>query len=147
MFGQKHAGAIHGKLLTAWAASAVAGPMGLAHLRSRASDSAMSDLLQNHIAPNDAAVVAFYESFGCTPDNVDMIETLIDAKTITIARLMDFVPAGTVDPTPFLYDTTCYTAACLMAVSFIANLLIKPLDVNMILSQMEKIGDENGGGP
>ncbi|KAL7474911.1 hypothetical protein ACHAW6_000854 [Cyclotella cf. meneghiniana] len=32
LFGQKHAGASHGKALTAWAASAVAGPMGLAYL-------------------------------------------------------------------------------------------------------------------
>jgi hypothetical protein len=147
LFGQEHAGAIHGKLLTAWAASAVAGPMGLAYLRSRASDSAMSDLLHNHIAPHDAARVAFYESFGCTSDNAKVIETLIDAKTITIARLLDFVPTGTVDPTPFLYDTTCYTAAGLMAVSFIANLLIKPLDVNMILSQIKTTKDENNGDP
>ena len=36
---------------------------------------------------------------------------LVDAKTVTIARLMDIAPAGTVDPTPFLYDTTCFAAA------------------------------------
>jgi hypothetical protein len=38
---QKHAGAIHGKLLTAWAASAICGPTALAYFRSSAVYSAV----------------------------------------------------------------------------------------------------------
>lgn len=45
LFGQKHTGAIHGKLLTAWAASAVVGPMGLAYLRNQSISNAIQDLL------------------------------------------------------------------------------------------------------
>ena len=45
LYGQKHAGAIHGAALTAWAASAVCGPMGLARLRAHAEQSAIGDLL------------------------------------------------------------------------------------------------------
>lgn len=45
LFGQKNAGAIHGKALTAWAASAVCGPMGLAYLRTSAEKNAIDDLM------------------------------------------------------------------------------------------------------
>lgn len=34
----------------------------------------------------------------------------------------------TSDPTPFLYDTTCYAAAGLMGISTLANLFIQPLN-------------------
>ena len=45
LFGQKHSGAIHGKALTAWAASAVLGPMGLASLRSHSENKAIVNLI------------------------------------------------------------------------------------------------------
>lgn len=53
----------------------------------------------------------------------------------TISRLMEIAPAGTIDPTPFLYDTTCYFAAGLIAVSALANMAIRPLNVSKILKQ------------
>lgn len=111
LFGQKHAGAIHGKLLTAWAASAVVGPMGLTYLRSQAAQTATYDLLGKVEDP-----AAFEQAFGCSLMDMETIQTLIDAKTITISRLMELAPVGTVDPTPFLYDTTCYAAAGLMTI-------------------------------
>jgi hypothetical protein len=132
LFGQKHAGAIHGKLLTAWAASAVAGPMGLAYMRSRAASDATHELLSK---VEDMS--AFEGSFGCSLGDTETIQTLIDAKTITIGRLLELAPAGTIDPTPFLYDSTCYAAACLMGVSFLANLMIRPLDVRKVLKEVE----------
>ena len=61
LFGQKHAGAIHGKALTAWAMSAVAGPMGLALLRSHSYQNAVDNLLEA-IGDHDAS--AFEHSFG-----------------------------------------------------------------------------------
>jgi hypothetical protein len=54
---------------------------------------------------------------------------LITAKTITIERVLELVPVGTVDPTPFLYDTTCDAAAGLMGVAALSNLAIRPLDL------------------
>lgn len=36
------------------------------------------------------------------------------AKALTIGKLMEIAPAGTVDPTPFIYDSTMYTMAGLM---------------------------------
>lgn len=130
LFGQKHAGAIHGNALTAWAASAVAGPMGMAMMRQRAVDSATLDLVR---AVDDEE--AFVQAFGCTLNEGERIQTLIDAKTITISRLMEVVPPCTVDPTPFLYDHTCYVAAGLMGVALLANLAINPLSVNATIKQ------------
>lgn len=47
---------------------------------------------------------------ACMPD-------CLQAKALTIDKLMQIAPAGTVDPTPFIYDSTMYTMAGLM-VSF-----------------------------
>ena len=52
-------------------------------------------------------------SFGA---NIDQASVLIDAKTVTIARLLEIAPAGTVDPTPFLVrvesNACTYARAC-----------------------------------
>jgi len=133
LFGQKYSGAIHGKALTAWAASAVCGPMGLAYLRSESHHSAIHDLLSS---VEDES--AFESAFGCALTDSERIETLIDAKTVSISRLMDIVPADTVDPTPFLYDSTFYVAAGLMGTAFLSNLAIRPLDVKKAVDQLEK---------
>ncbi len=53
---------------------------------------------------------------------------------------MELVPSETLDPTPFLYDSTCYAAAILMGVGMISNLLIKPIDVKATLKQLKKEG-------
>lgn len=137
LFGQKHAGAIHGKLLTAWAVSAVVGPMGLAYLRSQAVTKAIDDLLVQVEDPT-----LFLQAFGCSLDDSSTIQTLVDAQTLTIGRLMELVPAGTIDPTPFLYDSSCYAAASLMAMSFGANLLIQPLNVHAKLEELQAQGQK-----
>jgi hypothetical protein len=108
LFGQKYAGAIHGKALTAWATSAVAGPMGLAYLRSHAYQNAIEDLLQT-IEGHDAS--ALERSFGVSVNDDASIQNMINAKTLTIEKLMELTPPGTVDPTPYLYNTTLYVAA------------------------------------
>lgn len=129
LYGQKNAGAIHGKVLTAWAASAVCGPMGLAYLRTSAEKNAIQDLLDR------VDDTMFEETFDCVKANA---EPLIDAKTVTISRLMEIAPGGTIDPTPFLYDSTCYVAAGLITASAFANLAIRPLNVAKILKRMEQ---------
>ncbi|KAL9182040.1 hypothetical protein ACHAXT_012383 [Thalassiosira profunda] len=134
LFGQKHAGAVHGKALTAWASSAVAGPMGLAYLRSHSYDNAIQDLLQT-VDANDS--LALERSFGVSVSDEEAVQTLIDAKTLTIEKLLELAPAGTVDPTPFLYDTTLYAGATLMTLAFLSNLAIRPLDLDSELQKME----------
>lgn len=125
LFGQKHAGAIHGRMLTAWAMSAVCGPMGLAYLRRSAELSAIEKLIANI----DADV--FQNTFGVDASSA---QPLIESKTITIARLMEIAPPNTLDPTPFLYDDTCLIAASLLGAAAISNLLLRPPDVAKILA-------------
>lgn len=81
---------------------------------------------------------AFEQTFGCRPTDTEAVQTLLDAKTITLERLMEIAPIGTVDPTPFLYDTTCYAAAGLMSVAAVANFMIRPLDVEGTLRRLEE---------
>ncbi|KAL7468763.1 hypothetical protein ACHAXS_008993, partial [Conticribra weissflogii] len=134
LFGQKHAGAIHGKALTAWAASAVCGPMGLAYLRSHSQQKAIQELLEI-VNKDDETIIK--KTFGCSFHDDSTIQNLIDAKTLTIEKLMHLAPAGTVDPTPFLYDSTCYVAAGLMSIAALSNLLIRPLDLNLALKNLQ----------
>jgi hypothetical protein len=46
---------------------------------------------------------------------------------VTIAKLMEIAPAGTVDPTPSLYNLTMYLMAALLAIALVANALMKPV--------------------
>ena len=47
---------------------------------------------------------------------------------MTIGRLMEIAPAGTVDPTSSLYNTTMYAMAALLAIALVANKLVRPID-------------------
>jgi hypothetical protein len=66
----------------------------------------------------------FVETFGAP---ISQLQQLVDAHTVTIARLMEIAPAGTVDPTPSLYNTTMYCMAALLVVAFFANLFMRPV--------------------
>jgi len=41
---------------------------------------------------------------------------------------MDIAPAGTIDPTSGLYNTTMYAMAGLLVIGFFANLMIRPVN-------------------
>ncbi|WP_323780190.1 OFA family MFS transporter [Leisingera sp.] len=118
MFGTMHVGGIHGRLLTAWSTAGVLGPLAITSLRRMSVNSAVQDLA----ARIDPA--AFAEKFGAP---VAQLDQLVAAKTVTIARLMEIAPAGTLDPTPSLYNTTMYCMAALLAAAFFANLAMRPV--------------------
>ena len=67
---------------------------------------------------------AFAAKFGAPLAQLDQ---LVAAKTVTIAKLMEIAPAGTIDPTPSLYNTTMYCMAALLVVAFVANLVMRPV--------------------
>jgi MFS family permease len=119
MFGTMHVGGIHGRLLTAWSTAGVIGPVAIAELRKMSVNNSLSDL----IAKVDPS--AFLDKFGAPIDKVD---ELVKAKTVTISKLMEIAPAGTVDPTPSLYNSTMYAMACLLIIAFFSNLFIKPVN-------------------
>ena len=112
-------GGIHGRLLTAWSTAGVLGPFAITYLRERS----LTQEISNLAAKVDPA--AFAEKFG-TP--ISQLNELVAAKTVTIAKLMELVPAGTVDPTPSLYNTTMYAMAALLFIALIANLFMRPVN-------------------
>ncbi|MFT5706566.1 MAG: MFS family permease [Oceanospirillaceae bacterium] len=119
MFGTLHVGGIHGRLLTAWSTAGVLGPFAITYLRQRSVDSAIADLSQKI----DPAV--FLQTFG---SGIEQLQTLVAAKTVTIAKLMEIAPMGTIDPTSSLYNTTMYAMASLLVVAFVANKGLKHVE-------------------
>jgi MFS family permease len=126
MFGSKFVGGIHGRLLTAWSTAGVLGPVAITQLRESSRRSAIEDLA----AKADPA--QFATTFGA---GVEQLDSLVAAKTVTIAKLMEIVPAGTPDPTSGLYNSTLYLMAALLGVALIANLLVRPVDAKHHLKE------------
>jgi len=119
LFGSRYVGGIHGRLLTAWSTAGVLGPLALTSLRERAVGQAIRQL---------AATVdhrKFYEKFRAPPEQLD---ALVAAKTVTIAKLMEIAPPGTVDPTATVYNSTMCLMAVLLILALVANLLVRPVD-------------------
>jgi hypothetical protein len=50
---------------------------------------------------------------------------------------MEIAPAGTVDPTPSLYNLTMYLMAALLAIALVANALMKPVNANHFMSEAQ----------
>lgn len=119
IFGTLHVGGIHGRLLTAWSTAGILGPFAITHLRQNSVENALNSLAQK-IDP-----LIFKEKFGASIDN---LQELIQAKTVSISQLMEIAPAGTIDPTQTLYNSTMYAMACLLVIAFIANLSIRKVD-------------------
>ena len=119
MFGTRYVGGIHGRLLTAWSLAGWLGPMAITVLRERSIDTAVRNL---------AAAVdpeRFRQAFGA---GIDQLDALVAQQTVTIAKLMEIAPAGTVDPTPSLYNLTMYLMAALLAIALVANALMTPVN-------------------
>jgi hypothetical protein len=119
MFGTRYVGGIHGRLLTAWSLAGVIGPASITILRERSSQSAIRELVTK-IDPE-----RFRAAFGAS---VEQLDALVAQQTVTIAKLMEIAPAGTVDPTPSLYNVTMYLMAALLAIALVANALVRPVD-------------------
>ncbi|MBL28471.1 MAG: MFS transporter [Rhodospirillaceae bacterium] len=118
IFGTKYVGGIHGRLLTAWSTAGVLGPLAITHLRQMSVNSAIADLA----AKVDPA--AFQAKFGA---GIEQLDALVAANTVTLSKLMEIAPEGTVDPTPSVYNTTMYAMAGALVVGLIANFLVRPV--------------------
>jgi len=119
VFGTRFVGGIHGRLLTAWSSAGVFGPLAITSLREISVNNAIEDL----IAKIDPA--QFQSKFGA---GIDQLDILVEAKTVTIAKLMEIAPAGTFDPTPNLYNTTMYLMAVLLFIALLSNAFMHPVD-------------------
>lgn len=119
LFGTRFVGGIHGRLLTAWSAAGVLGPLAITSLRESEVNKAIDRLAAN-VNPQQ-----FMAEFGAP---LDQLPTLVDQKTVTIPRLLEISPAGTVDPSSSLYNSTMYLMSALLAIALVANWSIRPVD-------------------
>jgi hypothetical protein len=75
----------------------------------------LADLVDSH---------QFEESFGASKE---LLPALVESNAVTIRKLMELAPPGTLDPTPLLYTETMYGCAGLLGIGFVANALIRPV--------------------
>jgi MFS family permease len=129
LFGSRFVGGIHGRLLTAWSTAGVLGPLAITSLRELSVKRAIEKL----VAQVDPAV--FQQEFNAP---VEQLKSLVEKKTVTISRLMELVPAGTVDPSSMLYNTTMYLMAALLGVALVSNLLVRPVSPKHYLAEDEQ---------
>lgn len=122
-FGIKNTPSIFGRLMTGWAAAALIGPSLLTYLRGSSYNEALVDL-STKVDP-----AAFQEKFG---SGVENLTALVDAKAVTIPALMQIAPAGTIDPTCAIYDTSMYAMATALGGAFVCNYLVKPVDAKYL---------------
>ena len=119
MFGTKYVGGIHGRLLTAWSTAGVLGPLAITSLRESSVNSAINELV-TLIDPT-----AFRAAFGT---GVDQLDVLVAQNSVTIARLMEIAPSGTIDPTSSIYNSTMILMAALLGIALVSNALMRPVD-------------------
>ena len=119
IFGTRYVGAIHGRLLTAWSAAGVIGPLAITSLRQISELHVMNDLVSG-IDPD-----VFRARFGAGMEHLDR---LVHENTVTIPRLMELMPPGTPDPSASLYNTTMFAMAGLLLIALVANLMTRPVD-------------------
>jgi hypothetical protein len=131
MFGTRYVGGIHGRLLTAWSVAGVFGPLAITSLRERSIDAAIHDLAAR-VDPE-----RFRAAFGAGLDQLDALQA---QQTVTIAKLMEIAPPGTVNPTPSLYNLTMYLMAALLAIALVANALMKPVDAKHHMAETQPAG-------
>jgi len=119
LYGPKYVQAIHGRFLLAATLSTILGPSLLLNLRKSAESSAIQDLLAK-VNP-----ATFQETFGA---DLTQAQSLIEAKTLTISKLMTIMPPGTLDPSPFIYNNTMYVMAGLVSCGAAMHLLVRPVN-------------------
>ena len=125
LFGAKNVGGIHGRLLTAWSTAGVLGPLAITSLRERTRLRAIGRLTE------DVDPAEFLQKFG---EPTEQLTNLVEAKTVTISRLMEIAPPGTLNPSTTLYNSTMYLMAALLGVALVCNLLIRPVDAKHFAS-------------
>ena len=136
VFGSRFVGGIHGRLLTAWSAAGLLGPLAITTLRQRAEVHAMRDLA------GQADPEIFREHFGA---GIDQLELLMREKTVTVATLMDIAPADVPHPGASLYDSTMFLMVGLLLLALVANALMRPVNRRHYMPEEGGPKPEEGG--
>jgi hypothetical protein len=131
LFGVHNVSVISARQLSVVLPSAYLGPKVASHFREESIRENIIDLTSKVDAKQ------FETAFGAGKESLD---SLIEHKSVTIARLMELAPQGTVDPTPFMYDKALYTMAAMQVAALLSNIVLKPVSAE----QIEKLSQ--GGG-
>ena len=59
-------------------------------------------------------------------------------QTLTLSKLMTIMPPGTIDPSPFLYNSTLYTMAGLASLATVLHFSVRPVDRKYFRSEPEE---------
>lgn len=128
LFGSKNAGEIYGWAMTGWTTSAMVGPSLIAYCRETSYSKAVQGLVAT-IPPS-----TFEQTFKAP---MEKLPELISANTVTIPRLLEIAPAGTMDPTPYLYDSTFYSLAVIITAAALSNAAIRRVDPSLYLPEVD----------
>jgi MFS family permease len=112
-------GVLSARQLSVVLPAALAGPAIVSHFRGEASHEAIVDLV------GKCQDQEFETTFMASKDH---LEELIEAKTVTINRLLEICPSGTIDPTPYLYDQALMVMGALGVGALVTNALLHPMD-------------------
>jgi hypothetical protein len=74
----------------------------------------------------------FLAKFGA---GKEQLEIILEKNTVTIGKLMEIAPEGTIDPTTTLYNTTMFAMAALLFIALLSNLAVKPVDEKHYMSE------------
>lgn len=124
-FGAKNTPSIFGRCMTGWATAALIGPRILTHFRESEYNLALRDLS----AKVDPAT--FQQTFG---ESVENLDSMIAAKSITIPKLMELCPSGTLDPTVSIYNPTMYIMSGALGAALVCNYMVKPIEAKYLIT-------------
>ena len=99
--------------------SALLGPLILSKTKENATKDAIYDL------STKVDSTLFEKTFGAAKEDIG---SLLEAKTISIDRLLKICPPDTIDPSPFVFDTGLKYFAAMQVAAFLGNYFIYPVD-------------------
>jgi len=112
--------------MTNWTVAAICTPSLLSYLKGLSVKQAIDSLVAT-IPPE-----TFEQAFKAPVSDIQM---LVDAKTVTIARLMELAPPGTVDPSACLFDTTFYAMGGILGLAAVSNAMIRHMDPKFFMEE------------
>jgi len=129
VFGLNNVAPLSARQLSVVLPASFAGPKIVTYFREESVRSSIVDLSEK-VEP-----AVFEDAFGMGKEHLDM---LVDQQTVTVPRLMEIVPPGTEDPTPFVYDNSMCVLAGFVSMALVSNVLLKPVCKSLHLDEKEK---------
>ncbi|KAH9256315.1 hypothetical protein BASA81_005536 [Batrachochytrium salamandrivorans] len=119
LFGVPLTSAISARQLSGVLPAAMSGPMLFSYFSKQSTNEHIHSLLEL-VEPQP-----FSQHFGGA--TLDQAQLLIDNKTLTISRLLEICPPGTIDPSALVFDKALGVAAGLSIVALLLNRMTVPL--------------------